>query len=203
MTTTRILTCLAMLVSTLALSTSALGTARVFHSPNDDGTSPPAIVTLPPGSHTLHLYMETGSTPSTVGPCDVGDGEEICQWMIDAGGEGNVSFQSFTPVGDVNWNLVGQLLTATGGDYEFGNLGIFKLGDLAITATNAGSVAVIHGEVALADLSMASVEGGDLVLLPEPETAIGLFFGIVGLAALNQRRRVQNRQATGAGRVSK
>ena len=191
MTITRILTCLAMLVSTLALSTSALGTVRVFHSPNDDGTSPPAIVTLSPGSHILHLYMETGSTASSSGPCDVGDGEEICQWMIDAGGEGNVSLQSFTPVGDVNWNLDGQLLTATGGDYEFGNLGIFKLGDLAILATDAGSVALLHGEVALADLSMTSVEGGDLVLLPEPGTTIGLLFGIFGLAALKQARTIR------------
>jgi hypothetical protein len=135
--------------------------------------------------------METGSTASSSGPCDVGDGEEICQWVIDTRGEGNVSLQSFTPVGDVNWNLNGLLLTATGGDYEFGNLGIFKLGDLAITATDAGLVALIHGEVALADLSVASVEGGDLVLLPEPGTTIGLFFGIFGLAALNQLRTIR------------
>ena len=191
MTTKRILTCLAMLVSTLALSTSAFGTVRVFHSPNDDGTAPPAIETLDPGSHTLHLYMETGLTPSQSGPCDVGDGEEICQWLIDARGEGNVSLQSFTPVGDVNWNLDGPLLTATGGDYVSGDLGVFKIGDLAIAATDAGSVALIHGEVALADLSVASVEGGDLVLLPEPGTAIGLLFGIVGLAALNQLRTIR------------
>jgi hypothetical protein len=91
----------------------------------------------------------------------------------------------------VNWNLNGLLLTATGGDYEFGNLGIFKLGDLAILATDAGSVALIHGEVALADLSVASVEGGDLVLLPEPGTAIGLLFGIFGLAALKQLRTIR------------
>ncbi len=67
------------------------------------------------------------------------------------------------------------------------------LSGLAITATDAGSVALIHGEVALADLSMASVEGGDLVLLPEPGTTIGLLFGIFGLGALNQRRAVQSR----------
>ena len=96
----------------------------------------------------------------------------------------------------VNWNLNDQLLTATGGDYEFGNLGIFKIGDLAITATDAGSVALIHGEVALADLSMASVEGGDLVLLPEPGTTIGLFFGILGLAALKQARTIRKCSAT-------
>jgi hypothetical protein len=75
----------------------------------------------------------------------------------------------------VNWNLGGQLLTATGCDYEFGILGILKLGDLAILATDAGSVALIQGKVALADLSMASAEGGDLVLLPEPGSALGLF----------------------------
>jgi hypothetical protein len=188
MTTKRILTCLAMLVSTLALSTSALGTARVFHSPNDDGTSPPAIETLAPGSHTLHLYVETGSTPSTSGPCDVGDGEEVCQWVIDTRGEGNVTFQSFTPVGDVNWNLEGQLLTATGGDYVSGDLGVFKIGDLVILATDAGSVALIHGEVALADLSLASVETGDIVSVPEPASWLMLVAGTAFLGLLYRRR---------------
>jgi hypothetical protein len=163
----------------------------VFHSPNDDDTSPPAIETLAPGSHTLHLYVETGSTASSSGPCDVGDGEEICQWVIDARGEGGVSFQSFTPVGDVNWNLEGQLLTATGGDYVSGDLGVFKIGDLAIVATDAGSVALIHGEVALADLSVASVESGDLVLLPEPSRWLLQVTGICFLAVLC---RVRNRR---------
>jgi hypothetical protein len=70
------------------------------------------------------------------------------------------------------------------------------LSGLAITATDAGSVALIHGEVALADLSMASVEGGDLVLLPEPGTTIGLLFGIFGLGALNQLRTIRKCSAT-------
>jgi len=64
----------------------------------------------------------------------------------------------------------------------------------AISATDAGSVALIHGEVALADLSLSSVEGGDLVFLPEAGTAVGLLFGILGLAALKQARVLRDRR---------
>lgn len=183
-----------MLLSLLVCSAAsrAVAQVRVFHSPNDDGTSPAALVTLPPGTHTLHLYVEAGSIPSQSVPCDVGDGEEVCQWMIDTKGEGNVSFESFTPAGDVKWKLGGQLLTATGGDHEFGNLGAFKIGDLAISATDAGSVALIHGEVALADLSVASIEAADIVIVPEP--SLWLSF-VVGLGLLLVLDRVRSTRA--------
>jgi hypothetical protein len=188
MRTTQILTSLAVLLTMLTASMNAQGAVRVFHSPNDDGTSPPEIVTLDPGSHTLHLYMETGLTPSQNAPCDTGDGEEVCQWMIDTRGEGNVSLESFTPVGDVKWNLDGQLLAATGGDHEFGNLGAFKIGDLTISASDAGSVALIHGEVAGADLSVTAVEGEDLVLVPEPSRWLMLVAGLGLLGVLDRVR---------------
>jgi hypothetical protein len=188
MKTTQILTSLAVFFAMLTTSMNAQGAVRVFHSPGDDGTSPPEIVTLEPGSHTLHLYIETGLTPSQNAPCDTGDGEEVCQWMIDTRGEGDVSLESFTPVGDVKWNLNGQLLTATGGDHELGNLGAFKIGDLAISATDAGSVALIHGEVAGADLSVSPLQPEDIVAVPEPGAWTGLLSGALLVAALGRVR---------------
>lgn len=164
----------------------AAAQVRVLHSPNDDGTSPAELVVLPPGSHTLHLYLETGSTPSASNACDFGDGNEICQWLIHATGEGPVTFQSFSPVGDVRSQLDGTTFSATGGDFDLGQLGVFKLGDLSIVSLGAGSVALSHGEVALADSSRSFVEAGDLVLLPEPGTTLGLLVGVFGLAALKQ-----------------
>jgi hypothetical protein len=56
--------------------------------------------------------------------------------------------------------------------------------------------ASVSDDVPLADLSVASVEGGDLVLLPEPGTTIGLLFGIFGLGALNQLRTIRKCSAT-------
>ena len=166
----------------------ALAQVRVFHSPNDDGTSPAELVTLPPGTHSLHLYVEAGSTPSQTAACDLGDGEEICQWLVNAIGEGPVTFQWFVPVGDVRWSLDETAFSATGGDFDLGQLGVFKLGDLVIASQGSGSVALSHGEVALADLSRSFVESGDLVLLPEPGTMLGLLVGILGLAGLNRLR---------------
>ena len=124
-------TILASTVLTLLVCSAAspaLAQVRVFHSPNDDGTSPAELVTLPPGTHSLHLYVEAGSTPSQAAACDLGDGEEICQWLVNAIGEGPVTFQWFVPVGDVRWSLDETTFSATGGDFDLGQLGVFKLG---------------------------------------------------------------------------
>ena len=163
---------------------------RVFHSPNDDGIAAAELEVLPPGDHTLHLYLETGSTPSQSAPCDTGDGEEICQWMVDFAGQGSLAFQSFAPVGDVNWYIGLRELTATGGDFEFGQLGAFKLGDLDVSAGNNGAIELLRGEVALADLTVSSLEGGDVVLLPEPSLWLSLASAVSFLALLS---RVRNR----------
>jgi hypothetical protein len=58
---------------------------------------------------------------------------------------------------------------------------------LAIDAQEAGTVTLAYGEVASADLSRLFVETGDLMMVPEPNTTIGLLagiFGLVGLAAM-------------------
>ena len=48
----------------LAVTATAIAIPRVYHSAADDGVQLPYPIALPGGgSHTLHLYMETGSTP--------------------------------------------------------------------------------------------------------------------------------------------
>lgn len=142
-----------------ALATSANAQVRVFHSPGDDGTGPAGIAVLSPGTNTLHLYMESGTNPSPSAPCNIGGGDEVCQWLIDARGADGVSFQSFSPVGDVGWDLKAQTLSATGGDHEFGQLGAFKLGDLVIDSQGSGSVALARAEIAASDLALALIAG--------------------------------------------
>jgi hypothetical protein len=166
---------------------------RVFHSPADNGTAPTELAVLEPGVHTLHLYMEAGSTASQGAPCDVGDGQEVCQWVINSIGDGPVTFESFSPVGDVKWSIDGQSLTATGGNFEFGQLGVFKIGDLVISSQGAGSVAFTHGEVALADLSLAPIPGGDLVLLPEASGDLLFFSGVMGMVIVQSLRAQRSR----------
>ena len=167
---------------------TAMAQVTVFHSPNDDGTAPAEIVEVAPGAHTLHIYLQTGSTPSTVDPCNAGDGDEICQWLVHVNAQGPITFPAFTPVGDVRYRLDPSELSATGGDFDLGQLGVFKLGDLAIDAQDAGTVTLAYGEVASADLSRVFVESGDLIMLPEPNTTIGLVAGIFGLAGLTRCR---------------
>ncbi len=168
---------------------TAMAQVTVFHSPNDDGTAPAEIVEVAPGAHTLHIYLQTGSTPSTVDPCNAGDGDEICQWLVHVNAQGPITFPAFTPVGDVRYRLDPSELSATGGDFDLGQLGVFKLGDLAIDAQDSGTVTLAYGEVASADLSRVFVETVNLFFVPEPMFGLTLLSGALGIAGLASRRR--------------
>lgn len=161
----------------------------VFHSPNDDGTAPSQVLVVQPGSHTLHLYLETGTTPSASDPCHLGAGDEVCQWLVRLTAAGPLSFQSFAPVGDVRSHLAGAAFAATGGEVSAGQLGAFKLGDLAIQASGTGNVVLSQGEVATSDLGRESIQVRELLKVPEPRSTIGLLLGVAPLVVLARMRR--------------
>ena len=79
-------------------------------------------------------------------------------------------------------------LSATGGDFDLGQLGVFKLGDLTIDAQDSGTVALAYGEVASADLSRVFVEAVDLIMVPEPSFGLMLLFGAMGLLGLSMMK---------------
>ena len=105
----------------------------LYHSPNDDGVSGGVPGFVPAGQTvTLHLYLDVGSVASTADACYQGDGDELCGYLIRLSASG-LNLQSFTPADpDILFNLASPQIDLSGGDFEFGELGPTKLGDLVI-----------------------------------------------------------------------
>lgn len=187
------LTALALLV----FASSAAGSPPVlYHSPLDDGANGGVPATIPAATPaTLHLYLDGGSNPSTADACLAGDGDELCGYLLRLTGSG-MNLELFTPADpDILFNLSGNQLDLTGGDFEFGELGPTKLGDLAIAdAVPGGSLDLQIGDVVSAALAKETLETPTAIVeVPEPGGTLPL---LVGWALLARSRRAA---ATGGG----
>jgi hypothetical protein len=165
----------------LAAATRVSAVAPVlYHSPNDDGVSGGVPATLPaaPGV-TLHLYLGVGTTASSGDPCFQGDGDELCGHRLRLTGTG-LEFQSFTPADpDLVFKLGPDELQVTGGDYQSGELGPTKLGDLVFDGLAVGGgVDLVLGEFVTTQLTKETAAvPTTIVQLPEPSGALPLGLG--------------------------
>jgi hypothetical protein len=164
----------------------------LYHSPADDGVSGGLPATVPSGgSVTLHLYLGAGSLASTADPCWQGDGDETCGYRMQLLGSG-ITLQSFTPVpASLLYNLAGNQLDFIGGEYEFGNLGATKLGDLVIDApAPGGTLDLTFGETVTTQLQNQLAPAPiTLVQVPEPGVGLGLLAGSLALLGEGRLRR--------------
>ena len=190
-------------LSCLLLAGAAAAVPRVYHSPADDGVGDPSPPYLPSGgSLTLHLYMdETGgsavpSLPAEV--CHTGSGDERCGWDLAIEPEGDLTFTSFTPTGDVVWGLTATRLRFNGGAFDTGELGPVKLGDLVVASTGDGQVQLTQGTVVDAALLRQSLVSGPIVFVPEPAMGLALVAGAGLLHGLlrSQRRRARRSETS-------
>jgi hypothetical protein len=183
----------------LWLSWMALGAApawavapSVYHSPADDGVSAgiPATIPAAPGM-TLHLYLDVGTTASSADPCFQGDGDELCGHRLHLTGTG-LEFQEFTPADpDLVFKLTLDEFQVTGGDYQTGELGPTKLGDLVFDGlTVGGTVDLVLGEFVTTQLTKETATvPTTIVELPEPLSTPSLIAGALLLTVMHRRRR--------------
>lgn len=161
----------------------------LYHSPSDDGVSGGIPASVPFGeSVTVHLYLGIGSNPSTGDPCHQGDGDEFCGFRLGLVGSG-VNLQSFTPAeADTLYSLTPGRIDLTGGNFQAGDLGPTKLGDLVIDGPAAGgTLDLVVGQYV--DTRLTKVEAGPsqtIVALPEPNAPLALAFGVALLLALRR-----------------
>ena len=163
----------------------------VYHSPNDDGASVGIPASVAPGAPaTLHLYLDPGSLPSNGDPCFQGDGDEICGYRIRMVGSG-MTLQAFSPADpDALYNLSGTQVDVTGGDFQEGELGPFKLGDLVVQGALGGHLDLTISESVTSQLALErESEPTTIVQLPEPNVLSGFAFGWITLFALRIPRR--------------
>ena len=192
-----------MLSLPLLAATSASATPPVlYHSPGDDGVSGgvPAYVGVGAGV-TLHLYLGVGATASTADPCFQGDGDELCGHRLRLTGSG-VEFQTFTPADpDLIFKVDLDEFLLTGGDFQTGELGPTRLGDLVIDALSVGgSVDLTLGEFVTTQLAKeTTATPTTIVTVPEPTGTLPLALG-AGLLVLLHRHRIERRPSLHADR---
>ncbi len=189
----RAATWIAALSAMLSLPASQPADAQIlYHSPGDDGVSGGVPATVPSGGPvTLHLYLDAGGVASTVDPCWQGDGDETCGYRMRLLGTG-VTVQSFTPVpASVQYNLVGNQLDFIGGEYEFGDLGPTKIGDLVIDAPTPGATLdLTFGETVTTQLqTVPEPAPTTIVQVPEPGVRLGVLAGSFALFAASRLPR--------------
>ncbi len=164
----------------------------LYHSPNDDGVSGGVPAFVPEGQTvTLHLYLGVGSVASTADPCFQGDGDELCGYQLRLTGSG-VNLQSFTGADpDILSNLVSPQIDLTGGDFEFGELGPTKLGDLVIDGPAPGGTLDLEvGDFVTTLLAKEqATTPTTIVQVPEPGGPLLLALGCALLAALRRLSR--------------
>lgn len=175
----------------LSATPSSAAPPPLYHSPADDGASGGTPFVIPAGQPvTLHLYLGVGASASTADPCHQGDGDEVCGYRLRLVGSG-IDLQSFTPAEpDLLYNLSSGQLDLTGGDFQTGELGPTKLGDLLIEGpSEGGTLDLALGQFVSTQLTREdSIVPQTLVLLPEPGTAMGLAAGAALLLLLRRRR---------------
>jgi hypothetical protein len=176
----------------------------LFHSPVDDGVSVGTPTIIAPGDSTLHVYVDGGETPSTLGkPCNDGDGDELCKVLVEIIPSGTAELLDFHPMSsDIRFVLEPDRLRVLSGDALRGDLGPTKLGDLMVRASSGDTLAVTEGEAVGASLDALSIPKGPLVVVPEPTPTSLLGAGIFGLTILSLRRRGRSMRSRSCGAVS-
>ncbi|HEX5065075.1 MAG TPA: hypothetical protein VFY49_03110 [Myxococcota bacterium] len=207
----------AVYLMTLDPCTTVVTHPIVFSSPADNGANPCVPVSLPAGTaQTVHLYLETGTDPST-NPLDrceegLGDGNELCAWDVRVIAEGDAIFSGFSttppqgtpppgegvtgPPSGLEWELVSAtelranwLGPATPSDPSAGPI---KIGDLVVNIglTGEGRVRVAANSAAVgADLGLLPLAERPLArAIPEPKHALALAAGVLLLLCLARRR---------------
>ena len=180
-----------LLVHLLLTAPVSAAPPALYHSPGDDGVSGgvPAFVDAGSGV-TLYLYLDVGAAASTADPCFQGDGDELCGHRLRLTTT-DIEIQSFTTTDpDLVVNLsVGQL-DLTGGDFQVGELGPTKLGNLVINApTPGGTLDLVLGEFVTTQLVKESATTPEtIVQVPEPGGTLALAVGVGLLAALHHGR---------------
>lgn len=154
----------------------------VYDSPADDGANPGGVPVVPALQQTtIHLYVDGGSVPSAQDPCYKGTGDEVCAWNLTFSGQGGLTAVSFTPSGNVVWNLVGDVLRCNRLDPVSGVLGPVKIGDLVVSGSEGGTLELTAGESVDSMLGVQAITPGTLVALPEPGVDV---LGLAGFGLL-------------------
>ena len=179
------------LLAWLLLPAVAVATPHIYHSPADDGIEAPLVPGISLGTQVVHLYIDSGAVPSSAGTaCHAGSGEEVCGWVIDIGVSGGIAIQSFTaaPGQDIAWNLLPTAWRGTGGNFEVGELGPVKIGDLTVAISDTGYVSAGASETVNASLAKDSIPD-HVIALPEPDGRWMLLIGGAFLAAADRCRK--------------
>lgn len=128
----------------LAWATGSLA-FEVYHA-DTAGPNPGTPGVIPTGGSTvLQLFFDNGTTTSGSVPCRNGDGDEVCGFDLHLQATGGVVLDpgGFTPEPGVVFTLTTTLLRVAGGNPSTGDLGPTKIGDLAVSAVDVGTVDVI------------------------------------------------------------
>jgi len=178
----------ALLVLTLWLAPwSAFAAPVVYHSPADDGA--PGTGSIPAGAPaTLHLYVDPGSVASTSFPCERGDGDELCGYVLTLRAEGGLALGGVAVPGDGAAHVAGDELRIVGGD-PVGALGPIELGDVEVSGPDGARLVVAAGDFVDSALERRAFAPANVVHVPEPVGALTLLAGS-GLLALLRRRRL-------------
>ncbi len=177
------------LIGAFTLAGASVAAVSIFHSPNDDGL--PGAAPMGGGTHTLHLYVDGGSTPSSAAPCSLeGEGDEVCAYVLDFVTRGEVSFGGFVPTAGGTGAMAAHTLSAGGGDPIAGQLGPAKIGDVTIEVDGDGAIELAWGQAVVADQSLVQLSPAQIVsVVPEPNALLSLSAGSVLLGVAQRRRR--------------
>lgn len=181
--------CLSLLLPASALA----GTARVYHSPADDGV-PPGSLPIEPGVPmvTLFLYVDAGPGTTTTGtPCVDGDGDELCAFEFSLEALGDATIDAFVPEPgiDVIHRTSASDFAVVGGDAVNGTPGPIRVGALDLDVASpdwslsVGAGTSVDASFALTPISTAAVAA------PEPNGAAPSAFLVVLLVVFARRRR--------------
>jgi hypothetical protein len=156
---------LLLLACAASLAVVACDDVQVYHSMANDGVMTPPPTMLPDGNPvSLNLFIRNlgnsaRSTPESI--CNGGSGAEVCLWNITVGTGGGAQLVSFQPAPNVRFNLVGNVLRATGGSPLAPPLLGDRIGTLTVRATSAGSVSA-SGEFVSSLFSVGTISPSSL-----------------------------------------
>ncbi|MCR9098226.1 MAG: SGNH/GDSL hydrolase family protein [bacterium] len=177
----------------LASSSALAGTARVYHSPADDGVVP-GTLPIEPGLPfvTLFLYVDAGPATTLSGtPCVDGDGDELCAFEFTLQTTGDATLVGFVPdpAVDVVHRLGASDFAVVGGDAIDGTAGPVRVGalDLDVASPN-WALASTRGSSVDASFTLTSI-GATAIAAPEPRGVVPLGLALALLAQLRRRAR--------------
>jgi hypothetical protein len=173
---------------------AATGAPLVYHSPGDTGLAPGPPVGapyLPKATNvTLYLWLNPGPTAPSGTTCVDATGHASCAYDLRVQVQGDSQLVSFSPIGDVVYDLTPTMLRANRIAKDAPLVGPTKIGELVVNTLGpqGGLIHVTGVNSVGAALQVEGMPTNTLAYVPEPDQLVLLVSGLAGLALLHRLR---------------